>query len=357
MLRRNYRHIATAVAPCRVLAVLKANAYGLGVRPIAEALAGEGAAGFGVAEPHEAFALTDLGLPVQILGSVLPEEIPALVAAGVILPVADLDGAHAISREAVRQHRTATVHFKVDTGMGRLGLLSNEAEAAIRIACSLPGLCAEGIYSHFPVAYQSGSAYTQRQVRTFTALLDTLATSGIRFAIRHMANSDAINNFSETYHEPFNLVRTGINLYGLFDTEGYRALDLVPVFTLKTRLTAARTLPAGTAIGYGLSYRLPQRMRVGTISAGYADGLPLALSNRGHVLIRETPCPILGRLSMDYTTVSLEEVPDAVVGDEVTCLGGDGPQAIHVEDWAQLKGTHSYEIICSLGTRVERRYR
>ncbi len=353
---RNCRRIAAAVAPCRMLAVLKANAYGLGVRPIAEALAREGIAGFGVAEPREVPELLDLGLPVQILGSVLPGEIPGLVAAGATLPVADPESARAISREAVRQGRTVPVHFKIDTGMGRLGLLGDGAAAVIRTVCSLPGLLPEGIYSHFPAACPAEGEYTRAQIGAFTTLLDTLAAAGIRFEKRHIANSDAIASFPETCREPFNLVRTGINLYGAFTSEGRRALGLEPVLALKTRLAAVRTLPAGAAIGYGLTCRLPRRTRVGTLAAGYADGLPLALSNRGHVLIRGAPCPILGRLSMDYTTVSLEAVPDAAVGDEATCLGGEGPQAVRVEDWAALKGTHAYDILCAIGPRVERRY-
>jgi alanine racemase len=130
----------------------------------------------------------------------------------------------------------------------------------------------------------------------------------------------------------------------------------MPVLTLKTRLTAIRTLPAGTGIGYGHTYRLHHATRVGTVSAGYADGLPLALSNRGYLLIHGVPCPVIGRLSMDYTTVSLESVPEAQVGDEVVCLGGTGIHALTVEDWAALKNTHPYEIICSFGNRVQRRY-
>ena len=146
------------------------------------------------------------------------------------------------------------------------------------------------------------------------------------------------------------------NLYGSFDTAGQRAVALKSVLTLKTRLVAVRKLPAGTHIGYGCSYRLPRDMLVGTISAGYADGLPLALSNRGHVQMKGVACQVLGRVSMDYTTVSLDQVPSACCGDEVVCLGGNGPGAVSIEDWAQLKGTHSYDIICSFGSRVERRY-
>jgi alanine racemase len=352
----NFRKIADAVAPAGVLAVLKANAYGLGVLPIAEALAKAGASGFGVAEPFEALQLLPLGRPVQILSSVLPEEIGPMVAAGVTLPVTDEETARLISDAAVRLGKTATVHFKLDTGMGRLGILAADAPAVIRRVRSLPGLCCEGVFSHFPYAYETGSELTNRQMDLFCAVLADVARDGIVFAKRHIANSDAVNNFPRACREPFNLVRTGINLHGSFDTAGRRALQVKPVLTLKTRLTAIRTLPAGTGIGYGHTYRLHRPTRVGTVSAGYADGLPLALSNRGYVLIHGTPCPVLGRLSMDYTTVSLESVPEAAVGDEVVCLGGEGVHALTVEDWAALKNTHPYEIICSFGNRVERRY-
>lgn len=357
-LRANFAKIRDAVAPCGVIAVLKANAYGLGVRPIAQALAEAGATGFGVAELKEALNLAEVGLPVQILGGVLPEEIAPAVAVGVILPVTDLETARRISAESVRQGRETEVHFLVDTGMGRLGILAEKAEAVVRESVALPGLACRGIYSHFPVAYHAGGEYTLRQVATFKGLLARLADAGITFAKVHIANSDAVNNFPDpACRAPFNLVRTGINLHGSFDSEGQRALKLQPVLTLKTRLVAVRTLPAGMSVGYGCTYTLPRAMPVGTVSAGYADGLPLALSNRGYVLIRGRPCPVLGRVSMDYTTVSLEQVTDAAVGDEVVCLGGEGLTSISVEQWAQLKGTHPYEIICSFGSRVERRYR
>jgi alanine racemase len=354
-LRRNFAKIAEKVAPCGVIAVLKANAYGLGVSAIAEALCHEGASAFAVAELNEALALRRFGLPVQILGSVLPEEIPDSVANDVILPVTDLDTARAISREAVRQQRTAACEFLVDTGMGRLGVPVDEAESVICESARLPSLVCQGIYSHFPMAYRSGCDYTTGQIRGFTRLLERLESLDLKFERRHIANSDAINNFPETYRPPFNAVRTGINLHGSFDPEGRRVLDVRPVLSLKTRLTSVRRLKAGTYIGYGCTYRLPGDMLVGTVSAGYADGLPLALSNRGHVLIRGRTCQVLGRVSMDYTTVSLEQVPDAQCGDDVVCIGGEGPNAIRVEDWAMLKGTHAYEIICSFGSRVERR--
>lgn len=355
-LSENYRRIGRAVKPAEILAVLKANAYGLGVLPIARTLAEAGATAFGVAEPHEAFQLLPLGVPVQILSSVLPDEVGCLVEAGVTLPVFDLPIARLISRVAVAQGRRATVHIKLDTGMGRLGLLPHEATAAIREIHALPGIECQGLFSHFPYAYESGSELTNHQMDVFRGILEDAASSGITFAKRHIANSDAINNFPRACHKPFNMVRTGINLHGSFDTIGRRALRLRSVLTLKSRLTAVRTLPPGTGIGYGHTCRLARHTRVGVVSAGYADGLPLALSNRGYLLIRGVPCPVLGRVSMDYTTVSLEDAPEAVAGDEVVCLGGAGMHALTVEAWSALKNTHPYEIICSFGNRVERRY-
>ena len=352
----NYRRIARSVAPCRVLAVLKANAYGLGVEPVARALAQSGAWGFGVAEPREAAQLLPLGKRVQILSAVLPDEIEDMVRGNVILPATDLETARLISAAACQLNRVATVHCKIDTGMGRLGILERNALETVREISKLPALRLEGIFTHFPVAYEPENPHTQKQVETFLALLDALRSEGIVFDLVHAANSDAINNLPRAFQPPFNLVRTGLNLHGSFDTEGARNLDLHPVLTLKTRLTAIRALPAGHPVGYGLTFRAPTAMRVGTISAGYADGLPLALSNRGHVVIHGAPCPVLGRVSMDYTTVSLENVPHAQVGDEVVCLGST-PGAPTIEEWASLKATHPYEIICSLGNRVKRVYK
>lgn len=356
VLQANYLRIARAVAPCRVIGVLKANAYGLGAQPVADALRDAGCRRFGVAELNEGLALAGQGAAVQILGAVLPDEVEAAVETGIVLPVSDLETARLVSAAAVRSGRRPCAHFLVDTGMGRLGVPLAEAGAMIRQAVTLPQVEWEGIYSHFPVAYHSGSEYTIGQMDAFEALLASLEADGIRFAWRHIANSDAVNNFPRAFRPPYNAVRTGINLHGSFDTEGRRALALVPVLSLKTRLASVRRLPAGASIGYGCTYRLPRAMTVGVVSAGYADGLPMALSNRGTLLVKGIPCPVLGRVSMDYTTLSLESVPDARCGDEVTCLGGQGATAVSVEDWAQLKGTHSYDIICSFGSRVERRF-
>lgn len=352
----NYNAVCARVAPCEVMPVLKANAYGLGIVPAAEILKDAGAMRFGVAEPHEAMQLLTLERSVHILSSILPEEIEAMIEADVALPVTSLESARRISRAAERLHRFATVHFKVDTGMGRLGILCEGAFETISQAYSLPGVISEGIFSHFPMAYDRHSPVTGEQIAKFKELLRRLNRAGVHFKYAHIANSDAVNNFPDSYRAPFNMVRTGINLYGAFDAQGSRSIPIRPVIALKTRLTAVRELPRGSAIGYGHTHRLRKKGRVGTISAGYADGLPLSLSNCGSVIIRDRLCPIIGRVSMDYTTVSLQDVPDAEAGDEVTCLGSTESHCITIESWAELKNTHPYEIICSFGNRVERRY-
>ena len=362
---RNYRRIAAHVRPAKVLCVLKANAYGLGVAAYARALASAGCGMFGVAEPFEAIELQDAlakmrrsrpaSLPeVQILSSVLPDEIPEMVRRGVILPVIDLPTARLISAAAVEAKVAAKVHFKLDTGMGRLGILAAEALDVMREVRQLPNLDCEGVFSHFPMAYDPKDPFTRRQIALFKRIVAAAEKEGFRFKKVHIAASDGVNNFPETAKKPFTVVRTGINLHGSFDPYGRKALKVEPVLSLKTRVAQVRELPAGTTLGYGRTWCLNAPTKVATISAGYADGLPLALTNRGFVFIGGKRCKIIGRISMDYTTVDVSGVPDVKPGDEVVCFGKCGKDSITPDDWAALKGTHAYDIICSLGNRVQR---
>ena len=356
----NYRKISRAVSPLEVLCVLKANAYGLGVGAYAGALAAAGCRHFGVAEPHEALELkkvfrrAGLDASVQILSSVLPDEIPAMVKARVVLPVTDLETARLISAAAGRARTTARVHFKIDTGMGRLGILSSQALEVMRETRKLPNLRCEGIFSHCSMAYDPQDAFTEKQMDVFCDLVAAAVREGFSFRHIHIAASDAINNFPRAAKRPFTMVRTGINLHGSFDPNGRKALKVKPVLTLKTRVAQVRELPAGTAIGYGRTWKLKRPAKIAVISAGYADGLPLALTNRGHVFIGGRRCPIVGRISMDYTTVDVSTVKNVRAGDEVICLGKCGRDSITPDDWAAIKGTHAYDIICSLGSRVQR---
>ncbi len=355
---RNYRRIVAHVKTADVLCVLKANAYGLGVGAYAKALVKAGCREFGVAEPYEALELLKIvkkgEASVQILSSVLPDEIEPMVRAGVTLPVTDLEEARLVSAAAAKAKKTAKVHFKLDTGMGRLGILAKDAVETVMAARELPNLDFEGIFSHCPMAYEPKDPFTPRQIKLFKSIVAELAGRGVSFRKVHIAASDAINNFPETAKKPFTMVRTGINLHGSFDPNGRKALKVEPVLTLKTRVAQVRNLPAGTTLGYGRTWCLAAPAKVATISAGYADGLPLALTNRGFVFVGGRRCKIIGRISMDYTTVDVTDIPDVKAGDEVVCFGRCGADAITPDDWAAVKGTHAYDIICSLGSRVQR---
>ena len=365
---RNYRKIAAHVKPAKVLCVLKANAYGLGVADYAKALASAGCTMFGVAEPYEALELLRVLAParssvnsrktgaaeVQMLSSVLPDEVEPMVKAGVILPVIDVATAKLISAAAVKAKVVAKVHFKLDTGMGRLGILAKDALQVMREVKKLPNLDCEGVFSHFPMAYDPKDPFTKRQIKIFKSIVAAAEKEGFKFKKVHISASDGINNFPETAKKPFTVVRTGINLHGSFDPHGRKALKVEPVLSLKTRVAQVRELPAGTTLGYGRTWCLNAPTKVATISAGYADGLPLALTNRGFVFIGGKRCKIIGRISMDYTTVDVSGVPNVKPGDEVVCFGKCGKDSITPDDWAALKGTHAYDIICSLGNRVQR---
>ena len=355
--RSNFLKIKAAAAPAETLAVVKADAYGLGAQPIAEVLADAGAAGFCAATLEEALALKCLGKPVQIIGGVLDFEREEAIANDLILGITDLDCARKISEEAGRQRKTAECHFKLDTGMGRLGILARDTVKIIPEILRLPNLDCCGIYTHFPSSERGPDADNLAQIGRFLKVIGELKNQGIVFRKIHMGNSDAINLLPQIRQAPFTHVRAGIDLHGSFSW-GKDGLGLESVFTLKSRLLAHRMMPAGHGIGYNSTCILPKETRVGTVTAGYADGLPLGLSNRGKVIIQGKLCPILGRISMDYMTVSLEAFGDdpPEPGAEVTLIGRENGLAVTTEEWAVLKGTHAYDVLCSIGPRVKRIY-
>lgn len=352
IIEANVRRLLLAVAPLKLIAVLKADAYGLGAGPIARACERAGANSIAVADLAEAMAIRPYtSLPILINGDILAEEIPGAVAAGFIIPVSSDSKAKLVSEESARQGRAAHCHFEVDTGMGRLGVRLDKAESILEWA-RLPGIECAGLYSHFPHAYGDAD-FSSAQVRTLLALHASLSSFGLKAPMLHIANSDGIHNIPEAIRPPMTHVRSGINLYGCFDEEGRRTFDLEEVLVLKSRLLAVRELPWGASLGYGRTCRLKQPTRVGTVPIGYADGLPLALSSgHGRFLVGGRSCSILGRISMDYTTINLDGVPEAREGDEVICLGNGIP----IGEWSRAKKSISYEILCGIGGRVKRQY-
>ena len=351
LIRQNYGIISNAVNPMKTMAVLKADGYGLGAQKILKILLEQGCDKFGVADFEEAIAIEGNTHDTYILGDILKEEARGIVENNIVAPITSFEKAEFLNIEAGLQNKKVKVHFLIDTGMGRLGIPVTVAVEVIQRCVELENLDVVGIYSHFPFAY-GDEEFSDKQVSLFKGLLEALAREDISFKEIHMANSDGIHNIYSSKTEPFNMVRSGINLYGCFDLEGKKTLELKQVLNLKSRLVSIRKLPAGSSIGYGRTCILDKDTLLGTVAIGYADGLPISLSNSGYLIVRGVKCPILGRVSMDYTTVDLSAVPNAECGDEVICLNDDIP----VSGWAVSAETITYDIICSIGNRVKRVY-
>ena len=339
------------------LGVVKADAYGHGAVPIARALEENGADYFAVACLNEALELREAGLrlPILILGNTPPEDVPLLLAHDITQTAADSAYAAAYSAAARAAGGTLRVHIKADTGMSRLGFLCDEAHLeesvdAIADACALPGLEAEGIFTHFAVSDEPGedaAAYTRRQFRRFTAVIDALGSRGVRFALRHCAATGGTLFYPEF---ALDMVRPGLLLYGYGDEAG--RLGLRPGMALKSRISAVKHYPAGTRISYGGTYTTQRQTRMGVIPVGYADGLHRVLSNKARFRTKDGFAPQRGRICMDMCMIDLTDLPCVGVGDEVELFG---PNA-DLEALAAQAGTIPYELLCAVSPRVPRIY-
>lgn len=351
----NAKELRRRAGGLRMLAVQKADAYGLGADGVAPMLRENGASLFGAATLPEALSLLPHGLPVMMLGGPLPEEIPEAVAAGVILPAAGYELAKLIDDEAAKQRKTAVVELKIDSGMGRLGMVAEEAEAEIAKIAALEHLEIRGIYSHFSSATEYHHPYCLRQRERFLALLDRLLAKGMRFQDIHMCATGGIVCMPECCAPPFTLIRGGIGMYGYCDLPGMER-PLRPAVTMKTRLAGVRRLGAGSFLGYNRTFRLTRESLVGTVSMGYASGLPVTVAPGTSMLVHGVRCPVVGRVSMDYCTILLDEVPEARVGDDVICVGKQGDEEVTLAEWSAGRGTHEYETLCAFGMRAARKY-
>ncbi len=338
-----------------VIPVIKANAYGLGVEKILTLF--DKAPYFGVATVEEGLQLKRLGARSMVLGGLVDGEIAPGVEADVILPAGDVPLARKISAEAVRQKRSAEVALPIDSGMGRIGLLPETAEAEIREIMSLPNLKVRGIFSHLSCAPHPEDGYSLRQVRVFTGLVNRLKQNGVAIPDVHIVASDGYAPaFAEAFQPPFTMARVGLDLYGFNQNPLLADMKLEPVAQLKSTLIAVRKLKEGTGIGYNRLHTLPEDTPVGTVAIGYEDGVPLACSNRGNVLVNGILCPIIGRVAMDYIMISLAKAPNAKPGDEVVLWGTQVDRSIPISAWCETKGTHPHDILCAIGNRVVRRY-
>ena len=357
-LAHNYRRARELTGPgVRYLGVVKADAYGHGAIQVAEHLEKLGADYLAVSSLDEARELRHGGInaPILILGHTPPEMVPELIRYHITQAVSAQAKAEAYSAAALACGGTLKVHIKVDTGMSRLGFLVRDGHfdggvAAIAASCALPGLEAEGIFTHFAVSDEDDSdseGYTREQFTLFMRVLDALAEKGRTFAIRHCANSGALARYPEMY---LDMVRPGIALYGVgADAE---RLDLRPVMTLKSSVSTIKIFDPDTDISYGRTYRTEGKARIGVLPIGYADGLFRGLSNRLSVVTDQGPAPIRGRICMDMTMVDLTGLPDVKVGSEVEIFG----RRQSVDRLAEILNTISYELLCAVSKRVPRVY-
>ncbi|WP_417043370.1 alanine racemase [Dysosmobacter sp.] len=357
-LAHNYRRARELTGPgVRYLGVVKADAYGHGAVQVAERLEELGADYLAVSSLDEARELRHGGInaPILILGHTPPEMVPELIRYHITQAVSAQAKAEAYSAAALACGGTLKVHIKVDTGMSRLGFLVRDGHfdggvAAIAASCALPGLEAEGIFTHFAVSDEDDSdseGYTREQFTLFMRVLDALAEKGRTFAIRHCANSGALARYPEMY---LDMVRPGIALYGVgADAE---RLDLRPVMTLKSSVSTIKIFDPDTDISYGRTYRTEGKARIGVLPIGYADGLFRGLSNRLSVVTDQGPAPIRGRICMDMTMVDLTGLPDVKVGSEVEIFG----RRQSVDCLAEILNTISYELLCAVSKRVPRVY-
>ncbi len=341
-----------------LLLVAKADAYGHGAIAVAHHAQRCGVEGIGVTTCAEALELRQAGIRCRmvILGPVFGEEAGPAIRAGIELCLPSQELCRGIEQAAFSAGRPARVHVKVDTGMGRLGVPPEEALELLEAVRSSPGLELAGVMTHFAATEGASSPATQEQVSRFRNLLDAARERSLlagRNVWIHAANSAAVlSGIDPTY----DAVRVGIAAYGVAPDPRFRSEEFHPVLSVRTRIVHLRTLRVGERVGYGGTWSAARPTRVAVVPMGYHDGVDWRLGNRGAVLLRGRRAPMVGRISMDYTTVDVTDVPGVALGETVTVIGEEGGRRIRVEELAELIGTIPYEITCTIGRRVARTY-
>ena len=355
--RHNVRVLCDLIGPaCSVWAVVKANGYGHGAVPVASAALEGGAAGLAVASLGEAVELRRAGFdaPILLLSAGDPRAASRTVRHHITQTVCSAEMAKALSRAALRLGQTADVHLKIDTGLGRLGVLPEEAAGLASLVASTPGLRLGGVFSHLATAEAADTSYAEEQFRRFSSAVGAMADLGLSPGIRHMANSAAALRFPSMR---LDRVRTGLLVYGITpDAPGLAPLDVRPALVWKTRLAFTKDLPAGSAISYGCTHVTQRGCRVAVLPLGYADGYPRRGSNRAQVLVRGQLCPVIGRVCMDHVIIDASPAGDARPGDEAVLIGPQGTNAITANQLAQWAETCVHEVITVIGPRVARVY-
>jgi len=352
-LEHNFKKISSLLRPkTKILVTVKADAYGHGLIPVSKRLVASGVDFLGVASIDEGIKLRKAGIriPILVLGLTLKKDIQPLFDFCLTPTICDEELALALDARARALNKKLALHIKVDTGMGRIGVLHEDAFALVKKIHKLKSVIIEGIFTHFPFA-DLNRKFTDFQIHLFNKLVADLKKSGIIIPLVHAANSIGLIDYKDSH---FTMVRPGLVIYGLHPKEGL-GINLKPVLSLKTRVIFIKQVPAGYGISYGHAYITRRLTRIVTLPIGYGDGYPRNLSNLARVLIGGRRLCISGRICMDQIMVDVGRQKPKV-GDEVVLIGRQGKQKITVEELAALSGTIPYEIVCGLGSRIPRIY-
>jgi alanine racemase len=353
-LRANLAAVKAHVAPARVMAILKANAYGHGLEAVARCLAPQADA-FGVALLEEGIALRRLGIhnPILVMGGIWTRQIPLFLEHRVTFTVPSLARLRDIEEAAAAHGKTARVHLEIDTGMERIGVHYYNAEALLEAAARSPHVEVEGIYSHFANADADDLADARRQLERFQEVLRFYERRSLPMPLRHMANSAALLRMRESH---LDFVRPGILLYGVYPFPGApRTVEVKPALAWKSRVVYFKVVEARSPVSYGSTWRSDHRVRIVTVPVGYGDGYFRSMSNRAEVILRGQRRPQVGRICMDQVMVNIEW-GTGYNGDEVVLIGEQGGARVTVEELAEWAGTVPYEILTAINARVPRLY-
>lgn len=355
-IRDNIRGIRERVGPrVKIMPAVKADAYGHGATPVSRACLEAGADALGVACVEEAIELREAGItaPILILGCSEPGSAGEIVRRHVAATCCDSRFVEALSAEAVRQDLSASVHIKVDTGMGRIGVQPDEALEFARRVSTLTGVAIEGVFTHFPTSDEADRSFTLSQIATFRKVSSAVNRLVDGKVIAHASNSGGILAFPEA---DFDCVRPGIMVYGHYpSSEVARTVQIREALTLKTRIAFLKTAEPGTSVSYGRTHILKRKSIVATLPIGYGDGYSRLLSNQGEACVRGVRVPVIGRVCMDQIMIDVTDVPGVELGDEVILYGGR-LDYLSVSRIAETLGTISYEVLCNIGKRVPRVY-
>jgi alanine racemase len=362
----NVRELRGRLSPSvRLLVAVKANGYGHGAAAVARTALASGATDLGVARITEGIALRKRGFcaPILVMGYTPGADAEQLLSYDLMPSVYSVSNANELAAAAARVGRTLSIHVKIDSGMGRLGLpcdgLHGEADGstlnAVLAIARTRHIDVKGIFTHFAAADHADPQHARQQFERFTRLLSAIQGAGLHIPLRHAANSGAILQMPETH---LDMVRAGIAVYGLYPSAEVDPgpVRLRPVLALKSVIVHLKCVPAGTGISYGSTYRTPVATTIATVPVGYADGYRRGLSNKGVMLVGGVRVPIVGRVCMDLTMLDVGRVPAVGIGDEVVLIGRQKDETISAEEIAGTLDTINYEVVAGLTERVARVY-